>query len=680
MAQTSMQNATNTPTNALIDETSPYLLQHAHNPVNWYPWGQPALQKAKDENKLILISIGYAACHWCHVMEKESFEDAAIAQVMNDHFVCIKVDREERPDVDQVYMDALQLMTGQGGWPLNCVALPDGRPIWGGTYFPKAKWRNVLLQIADFYKTSPQKAAEYASKLASGMAYQQLQFQANQSVSYDTTLLQQMIKKWQQSFDVIEGGQNRAPKFPMPTNYLFLLRYGILANDQKVTDHVQLTLKKMAYGGIYDQIGGGFARYATDAAWKIPHFEKMLYDNAQLVSLYSEAYRAFKDTLYQKIVEETLQFVERELMDSSGLFYASLDADSEGEEGKFYVWQKSELQEVLGDDFTLAEAYFNINHYGLWEQDNYILLRKQDNDKIAQQFNMRESDVIEKINIINRKLMARRAERVRPGLDDKCLTSWNALMIMGYLDAYQAFTNENYLIKAKQSLSKLFELLYQKNGALHRNYKAGRSTIPGFLEDYAFVIAACIKMYEATFELEWVDSAMQLLAYTTSHFYDERLGLFYFTSDEDDPLVLRKIEVTDHVIPAANSSLAGSIYWLGRFFGDASKMALADQMLANLHDYLQNYGPSASNWAQLLLQKLYPNFEVAIVGEQALEKRVEFRKHYLPQCMVVGSKKSSELPLFKNRYDAWATRIYVCQEGSCKLPVNEVVEAVKLID
>ena len=369
-------------TNALLEETSPYLLQHAHNPVNWYPWNEETLAKAKSEGKLLIISIGYSACHWCHVMEGESFEDEEVAQIMNDRFINIKVDREERPDIDQVYINAVQLMQQRGGWPLNCIALPDGRPVWGGTYFPKGQWMEQIQQVANFYEEKPQEMLEYAEKLAKGIQLSELVTYNSEEVS-----LESMLKVWDSQFDNKEGGPNRAPKFPIPNNYQFLMRYAHLKKKDKLSEYVQLTLDKMAYGGIYDQVGGGFARYSTDKLWKVPHFEKMLYDNAQLVSLYSEAFLAYGKPLYQQTVEQTLDFIERELSDTSGAFYSALDADSEGVEGKFYIWKKDELKALIGEDYNLFSKYYNVNSKGFWEYGNYILLR----DKSVQEFCQKEN-------------------------------------------------------------------------------------------------------------------------------------------------------------------------------------------------------------------------------------------------------------------------------------------------
>ncbi|MEZ4782277.1 MAG: thioredoxin domain-containing protein [Flavobacteriaceae bacterium] len=429
-------------TNELINETSPYLLQHAHNPVNWNAWNDETLNEAKANNKLLLISIGYASCHWCHVMEHESFEDVEVAQIMNKNFINIKVDREERPDVDQVYMNAVQLMTGSGGWPLNVVALPDGRPVWGGTYFKKEQWMSVLEQISEVYQENPQKLIEYADKLEAGIKSLDVVNLNPNEVKFNHEFVLNAVNKWSQSFDRIKGGINRAPKFMMPNNLHFLMREAYQNNNTDLQGYVNLTLTKIAFGGVFDHVGGGFSRYSVDDKWHVPHFEKMLYDNAQLVSLYSDAYIITKNPLYKEVVFETLEFVKRELTDANGTFYSSLDADSttlsgELEEGAFYVWTETELKKILGEDFQLFANYYNINDYGLWEHNNYVLIRSDSDQVFNKKYDISIEDITKKKTAWKKLLLKERAKRNRPRLDDKVLTSWNALMLKAYVDAYK---------------------------------------------------------------------------------------------------------------------------------------------------------------------------------------------------------------------------------------------------
>lgn len=671
-------------TNALIQETSPYLLQHAHNPVNWYAWNDETLEKAKLEDKLILISIGYSACHWCHVMEHESFEDESVAKIMNEHFICIKVDREERPDIDQIYMLAVQLMTGQGGWPLNCFALPDGRPIYGGTYFQKQQWLNVLLNLSDLYRNERGKAVDYAIQLTEGVKLAELVKVNEQQEEFSIETLHQCFDKWKAHFDTSEGGPNRAPKFPLPNNYQFLLCYAFsstLTDERKkaVLEHVNLTLQKMAYGGIYDQIGGGFSRYSVDSYWKAPHFEKMLYDNAQLVTLYCEAFQASQNPLYKQVVYETLAFVERELTSPEGAFYSALDADSEGEEGRFYVWKKEELQNILKENFNLFADYFNINERGLWEHNNYILLRNNTDENIALKYNLSVDVLSSTINDIKKQLLEIREKRIRPGLDDKTLTSWNALMLKGFVDAYTVFDNPHFLDVAIKNAAFILNKQLRADGGLNHNYKNGKSTINGYLEDYCFTIEAFIALYEATFNEHYLNKANELMDYCINHFHDKNSGMFYFTSDEDKALISRKMELSDNVIPASNSSIAKSLFKLGHHFENEECINISRKMLNNVLAEIVNYGAGYSNWAMLLLYFTQPFYEVAVVGEQADEKRKAFNKLYLPNILFAGSRSESSLPLLKSRWVANQTYIYVCSNKTCHKPETDVKEALKYI-
>lgn len=671
----------NTPqyTNALVNESSPYLLQHAHNPVDWHPWNEQTLAKAKEEGKLLIISIGYSACHWCHVMEHESFEDEEVAKVMNERFINIKVDREERPDIDQVYMNAVQLMQQRGGWPLNCIALADGRPVWGGTYFPKGQWIEQINQVANFYEQRPKDMIEYAEKLAKGIQQSELVAYNKAKAHFSWQDLDNMLEPWSKQFDYKEGGPNRSPKFPIPNNYVFLMRYAHLKNDTIISDYLQLTLEKMAFGGIYDQIGGGFARYSTDKLWKVPHFEKMLYDNAQLVSLYSEAYTCYGEEMYKGIVEQTLAFVERELSHESGAFYSALDADSEGVEGKFYVWKKQELKTLLADDFELFAKYYNVNNKGLWEEGNYILLKDQSDTDFCQKENIELSALQTKVKIWNERLLAKRAERIRPSLDDKALTSWNALMCKAYTDAYLTFGNTDYLNRALKNAQFIIEKQWQDDNALWHSYKNGKSSINGFLEDYAFSIEAFIRLYEATFDEQWLNKAKQLANYCKAHFYDNKSGMFYFTSDQDAPLVARKMEVNDNVIPASSSTMANNLFALGHLLDNSDYLNMAKIQLNNVKDDMPSYGSGYSNWANLMLKEVAPFYEIAVVGKDAIEKSLALQQNYCPNSLLLGSKEATSLPLLKNKMLEGQTTIYVCQNKSCQLPTSDINQALDLL-
>jgi uncharacterized protein YyaL (SSP411 family) len=660
-------------TNELIHESSPYLLQHAHNPVNWLPWGDEAFEIAKEEDKLVLVSIGYSSCHWCHVMEHESFENEKVAKVMNDNFICIKVDREERPDVDQVYMNAVQLMTGQGGWPLNCITLPDGRPIFGGTYFPTNKWVESLNKIHDAYQNKRNEVLEYANNLTEGIKKYELITIKEENKQFSAERLDEMMVNWQRNFDNYEGGANRAPKFPLPNNYEFLMHYAYTYRDTSVMQHVDLTLKKMAYGGIYDQIGGGFARYSTDTYWKVPHFEKMLYDNAQLVSLYSHAYQRTKKPLYKQIVYQTLDWVKNEMTSKEGAFYSALDADSEGEEGKFYVWNKDELKAICGDRYELIKDYYNVNNKGLWE-GNYILLRNESDSTIADKYELDVPTLRTVIDEINTKLLKERNKRVRPGLDDKSLTSWNALMTIGYLDAYQAFGEKDFLETAMNNVQWLQKFQIQPDGSLYHTYKKREAKIDGFLEDYATTISLYIKLYEVTYDEGYLSKAKSLIEYSNDYFRDTASGMFFFTSSLGQQLVARKMELSDNVIPASNSIMAINLWKIGSFYDIESYKEQSRQMLANVYDKIHSYGSAYSNWSILALHMIEPFYEIAITGTDWRTKNVQLNQHYIPNKILMGGT-AGDLPLLEGKFTEEST-IYVCVNKSCKLPVNNVSEAV----
>ncbi len=671
-------------TNDLIHETSPYLLQHAHNPVHWKPWNEETLALAKKENKLLIISIGYSSCHWCHVMEHESFEDEEVAKIMNEHFISIKVDREERPDIDQVYMNAVQLMTGRGGWPLNCIALPDGRPIWGGTYFQKENWKNALTQLAKLYSETPEKAISYAENLTNGVQSSNIIVKNNNPVNFKLEDLNLAVDNWEPYFDVKLGGRKGAPKFPMPNNYQFLLRYAIQSNNKSVLNYVNTSLTNMAYGGINDQIGGGFARYSTDEKWHIPHFEKMLYDNGQLVSLYAEAYQATKNELYKNTVYKTLEFVERELTNEDGSFYSSLDADSNNNEGKleegaFYSWTKEELKEILKNEFELFSEYYNVTNYGYWEHNTYVLIRTLDNETFAKKHKLSVSDLEKKVQHWQKVLLKRRALKNRPRLDDKSLTSWNALMLKGYIDAYKAFNNPHFLDVAIKNATFLYTKQLQENGNLNHSFKNGKSTINGYLEDYATVIDAFISLYEVTLNDVWLDTAKRLTDYSFDHFFYQENHMFYFTSDEDPVLITRKVEIDDNVIPSSNSIMANNLFKLSHYYSNTYYLKVSTQMLNNVKEKALKYASGYSNWLQLMCNFVGDYYEIAISGEKAIEKLTSIYKNYIPNKLVAGSVKKSNIPLMEGRFSTSETLIYVCVNGACKLPETIIDKALKQV-
>ncbi len=661
--------------NHLANSTSPYLLQHANNPVNWYPWGTEALQKARDENKLILVSIGYSACHWCHVMEHESFEDESVATVMNEYFVCIKVDREERPDVDQVYMSAIQLMSGRGGWPLNCICLPDQRPIYGGTYFRKHDWTSLLFNLADFYKTKPEEAEEYATKLTEGIQqYESVPF-IKEEKAYSQADLETIINSWKKYFDKTEGGLGSSPKFPMPNNWQCLIRYAHLMQDDSVAEAVKLTLYKMAFGGIYDHVGGGFARYSVDDRWHVPHFEKMLYDNAQLISLYAEAFTWQPDELYLKVTDEIIQFSQRELMSPEFGFYSALDADSEGKEGKFYIFTKTEIEEILGDDAALFCIYYNITEDGNWEEEqSNVFFRKAEDNELALKLGLSVDELLNKIKSAKQKVFEARGSRIRPGLDNKILASWNGLMLKGLCDAYRSFNKPEYLDLALKNAGFILNNLISKSDRLSRVFKKDGEGMVAFLDDYANIADAFIDLYEVTFDESWLLQAKKLTDVAIKHYYDAEKGIFYYTADDDEQLIARKSEIMDGVMPASNSVMARNLKKLGLLFDNENYQSISAQLLRNIVPHLERYGSSYSNWIMLLIDEVFGTYEIAITGDGFEDRRREIENSYIPNKIMLGGKKGS-LPLLQDKFGA-VTQIFICKDKTCGLPATNTKDAL----
>lgn len=663
--------------NRLKQQTSPYLKQHQNNPVDWYPWGNEALKKAKDENKLIIVSIGYSACHWCHVMERESFENEAVAAVMNEHFVSIKVDREERPDIDQIYMLAVQLMTNSGGWPLNCICLPDGRPIYGGTYFKPDDWQNILLQIADMWREKPEVAYDYAERLTDGIDRSEKLLVAPIPERYSEADIEDIVRPWIKQFDKTEGGYVRVPKFPLPNNWIFMLRYGVLANKPDVVEHVHFTLRKIAAGGIYDQVGGGFARYSVDGEWHVPHFEKMLYDNAQLISLYAEAWQHRPEPIYKRVVMETLGWVAREMTSPEGGFYCALDADSEGVEGKFYTFQLSELQEVLGEDADRFIAYFQVTSDGNWEEEQTNVLKcALDADKKAAAGRSQEV-WDEQLRKAKQKLLAYREKRIRPGLDDKMLAGWNGMMLKAYVDAYRVFGGADLLDTALRNATFIQEHLYTQSGGLKHQYDRHGQLIEGFLDDYACCVEAFIALYEVTFDEHWLNEANRLADYAILHFHDEDTGMYFYTSSAAEPLIARKHEIMDNVIPSSNSVFVRQLMRLGAFFDHADYTEAGHQALANVFVQIKQYGSVYSNWAIQLLEEVYGCYEFVLTGPGNASFRQEIDRHYIPNKMLAGGMDGT-LPILEGRLGN-QTRAYVCKNKTCSAPVSNPEELLQLI-
>lgn len=664
-------------TNALIHETSPYLLQHAHNPVDWYPWGDEALEKAKKENKMLLISVGYAACHWCHVMEHESYEDTAVANIMNKNFICIKVDREERPDVDQVYMNAAYLINGNGGWPLNALAMPDGKPFFAGTYFPKENWIRLLEYFVELYKKEPKKLEEQAANVARGIRDIENVPLNTHHFSFTNKTLDELFLTLEQRIDKTKGGTTGTMKFPMPSIWEYLLQYHYLNKNEKALDYAKTTLNHIAQGGIYDQVGGGFSRYATDADWHVPHFEKMLYDNGQLISLYSHAWQLTKNPMYKRIVYETIAFVKRELTSPEGGFYSSLDADSEGEEGKYYVWSKDEINNVLESDAEIFNDYFGITESGNWESNKNIPDINKGEPNTAHKFDLTGKQFDEKIEDLKIKLLQEREKRIRPHTDDKILTSWNALMSTGLIDAYKAFGDTSFLQMAKTNLDFLVKNISTPQHSLFRNYKNGKATIPAFLDDYAILINALIDYYQVSFDETYLQKANDLTKYVNHHFFDSASGMYFYTDDQYSHLIARKMEVSDNVIPSSNSEMAKNLILLGLYFENETYKKQATQLVNNVAEDIKKNPAYYSNWAQAMALLIKEPYEVAIVGDKWKSKLTGFEEKYLPDAIFLGGDIEGNFPLLQNKLVAGKTMIYVCENKTCQRPVEKVEDALK---
>lgn len=679
--------------NRLIHTGSPYLLQHAYNPVDWYPWGEEALQKAKNEDKPILVSIGYSACHWCHVMERESFENEEIAQVMNEHFVCIKVDREERPDIDAIYMDAVQAMGLQGGWPLNAFLNPQAKPFYAGTYFPPSNWFQLLLNINKIFHQNRKELDESAEQFRQSIALSEVRKYGLNEIYSEFTRedLHLMFKSLERNFDKERGGMQKAPKFPMPCIYGFLLYYAQLPGlapeiKKKTLAQLTLTLDQMAGGGIYDQLGGGFARYSVDGDWFAPHFEKMLYDNGQLISLYAQAYNFTKNPNYKEIVYQCIAFVKRELRDENGGFYSALDADSEGVEGKYYVWTYEELAQIFTDpaELQLFCEFYGASREGNWEHGYNILCLKEKKAEFCENRRLDSSAFDRQLADWHKKLLDVRQKRIRPGLDNKVLTSWNALVIIGLIDAYRVFDEPEFLELALSNAQFIREKLSSKTDQgyrLFRNFQNGKAMLDAYLEDYALLIEAYTALFEVDAGFEWLEEANELAGYVLQNFYDPEEKMFYFTDSQSEQLIARKKEIFDNVIPASNSVMAMALYRLGIITGNPEYVQTAKQMTGKMRKLMLQNVEYLANWAQLYVMLSYPTAEVVIVGGEAKTFRAELDKHFYPNKVFVTSAiESQKLPLLENRgLIQQQTAIYVCFNHSCQLPVTEAGKAWEIL-
>jgi uncharacterized protein YyaL (SSP411 family) len=675
--------------NHLIRETSPYLLQHAHNPVDWYPWGPEALGKARRENKPLLVSIGYSACHWCHVMERESFEDETTAAIMNEYFVNIKIDREERPDLDHIYMDAVQALTGSGGWPLNVFLTPDLKPFYGGTYFPplpahgRPSWKDVLHGVHRAFTEKKEAIGQQAESLtehllqANNFGLQSLADETYSTVfSKDST--DDIYKNLLQSADRQWGGFGRAPKFPQTFVLQFLLRYYWLTKEPAALQQATLSIDSMLRGGIYDQVGGGFARYSTDAEWLVPHFEKMLYDNALLTGLLCEAFQLTGKERYLAAIRETMDFMQREMMTTENAFYAALDADSEGEEGKFYVWNYDEVAALLGNEAPVFCGFYDITPGGNWEGKN-ILRIKTDRQFFATEQGLSEKELDAILQRGKSILLQERNRRVRPGTDDKIILGWNALMNSACSRVFQVTGDEIYQRLAISNMHFLLAHFWHPDneGFLHV-WKNGVAKYPAFLDDYAFLIQALCDLYEITTDVQWLAEADRLARLVADHFQEPDTGFFFFTGKTQQDVLLRKKEVYDGAVPSGNAAMATNLLRLSIYLDKPLWRRQAEGMLQSLGRAVIKYPSSFGAWACCLQQFVYGTQEIAIVGEDYLERLREVSRAYLPHKVLMAAPQANQdYPLLAGRGKTGETLLYLCKDFSCRQPVHETSALLK---
>ena len=670
-------------TNRLIHETSPYLLQHAYNPVDWYPWSEEAFEKARKEDMPVLVSIGYSSCHWCHVMERESFEDPVVASFMNEHFVNIKVDREERPDVDHIYMDAVQAITGSGGWPLNVFLTPGGKPFYGGTYYPprrvfnRSSWMEVLQAIAATYNEKKEEIEKQADGLTEHLKHSNTIGNQVDEYEFDTNNIDQAFQTILKISDKEWGGFGNAPKFPQTFTINFLLRYAYLTSNADALKQALLSLDKMIQGGIYDHVGGGFARYSTDREWLIPHFEKMLYDNALLVSSFSEAYQLTGHKKYKEVMAETLSFVERELMHEQGGFFSALDADSEGEEGKYYVWHEEEIEKLLGKDSDLFCRFYNVSDQGNWEGKN-VLYTTGTLEEFAEMNKLRAEEVKTMMDKARKILLEKRNKRPRPLLDDKILLNWNALMNLAYSKAYAATGEMSYLSMAEKNMHFLLTAFSCQNQLFH-SWKNDKAKQAAFLDDYAFLIAALLELVKNTGNTQWLEKARGFVEYVLENFSDPESELFFYTHKDQADVLLRKKEVYDNAVPSGNSMMAHNLYRLSIIYDRDDWRRKAGAMASAFGSIAVKHPTSFGIWLSLLTEITYGTAEIAIMGTDFSRYLKEVLQMYLPHAIILASAEETGFPLLKNKGNKGHTLIYLCKDYACQKPVHSTDELKNLL-
>jgi len=666
--------------NKLVNEKSLYLKQHATNPVDWFPWSDEALKTAQKSDKLLLISVGYSSCHWCHVMEEESFTDDEVANVMNGNFINIKVDREERPDLDEIYMKALVLMTGSGGWPMNIIALPDGTPIWGGTYVPKNQWIQVLNQVSGFYNTRKDDVLEYAKSVKEGVQKEGLVKAVPRDDVYNSELQTELAEKAFKYADKVNGGIGSGQKFPLPSMLNFFMRYSNEYKSKEMKEFVFNSLIQISRGGINDRIDGGFHRYTVDNSWHIPHFEKMLYDNAQLLSVYSNGYKVFKEDRFLKELHNIYNFLDSKMTGDNGLIFSSISADtnySDGNksEGDFYVWKEDELKNILKKDFEWVSEYYNINQKGYWEKDNYVLYQTISDAEFASKLGISLAEFEKKLSKVNLSIRKEREKRVHPIIDNKIIFSWNALTIRGLVDSYKITKDQKFLTKALVINNSLVKHMINKNIIQHTN--SNFSSVL-FLEDYSYYIDALIGLYEVTFDQKFLNFADQLTVFTNENF-KELNGFYRFSTNQQTLFADSLIDLVDGVTPSANSVMNFNLFRLGHYYGNKEYLLQSKEMINNISDNLNDKVTDHLLWLNNSHNYSQKFYELAISGKNATSKANELMEKYLPNALIAASNTKSDLYLLKDRYFDDETYIYVCVDNTCKFPVTTATEAIKLM-
>ncbi|NOT37135.1 MAG: thioredoxin domain-containing protein [Saprospiraceae bacterium] len=672
--------------NHLVNETSPYLLQHAHNPVDWYPWNDETMKIAKEKRKLMIISIGYSSCHWCHVMERESFSDTAVSRFMNQYFTSVKVDREERPDVDQVYMSACQIANQNGmcGWPLNVLAMSDGRPFWVGTYLSKNDWLKLLNEFIELYNEDPNELEKMANNIHNNLAVDYSRFSSGVDTAINMSRYAEPLKKVFASLDLEKGGKKGDIKFPLPSLHRLILENAVNfpSSEAKQNAYLNKTLQAWINSGIHDHLEGGFSRYSTDADWKVPHFEKMLYDNAQLISLYSMAYQQYKNEEYKKVVEKTISFVMKYFYNNENYFYSSLDAETDGEEGKYYVVSELDVNAALKNENerTVFVNTYNISSSGNWEKGKNVLHKIITSDQYSKKFNIPLEEYNKLLQSASQKVLEYKQLRRKPSTDDKMLTSWNAMMLRALSDAFAATGNSDYKDQAIKTGTFIKSKLIQPDSSIFRTYKSDKASVNGFLEDYAFTADAFVRLYEITFDEEYLKVAGNLVNYTIHHFSDKDNTFFYFNSVKDKQLIARSIDFEDQVTPSANSVQADVLYRLGLYYYSQSYIDRSKKMVSNiLTHFAANNSEYYSNWIRVFGSMVKPPYEVAIVGKEAADLRNQLLKYYTPQAILLGGETEGSLELLKDKLQEGNTFIYVCRNKVCKIPVQTIKDALPLM-